>query len=160
MDTKIKLNDQELDLARKIASLRYGSSREAGVHNAKIGGQSNFETDFMGFAGELAFCKLFNCYPDFAIVAGGADYDCIVGGLRVDVKTTKYRSGHLLSRADKEYPNIDVFALIIGDALSGEFEFVGWETAKALRSEENLSKKFEGSYALPQDKLKGVDDWK
>jgi len=158
MNTTVKLNDQELDLARKIASLRHGSSREAGVYNAKVGPQSNFETDFSGMCGEIAFCKLFNCYPDLAIVAGGADYDCIVQGLRVDIKTTKYPKGRLLSSAKKEYPNIDVFALMTGDVMSGEFRFAGWARSDEIRSEENISEEFKGSYKLEQEDLHDAYD--
>lgn len=157
MNTTTTLSDTELDLARKVASLRYGSSREAGVKDAKIGSQSNFETDFIGMCGELAFCKMLNIYPDLAIVPGGNGHDCLLDDIRIDVKTTKYKTGQLLSRSTKEYPGIDVFALVTGDPITGEFAFVGWSLADELRSDENLSEKFNGSYAMPQDKLEPPD---
>ena len=153
MKTTVKLSDTELDLARKIASLRYGSNREAGIKNAKIGKQSSFETDFIGMCGELAFCKMVNIYPDLTIEAGGHQYDCLLRSTRIDIKTTHYKNGNLLSGSKKEYDEIDVFVLVVGDPASAEFTFVGWQTYKELRMKKNISEQFKGSYALPQDKL-------
>jgi len=54
------------------------------------------EADREGFGGEIAYCKLMNLYPDLESDLSSPDYDCIsCNGEKIDVKTTKYREGHL-----------------------------------------------------------------
>jgi len=153
MKTTVKLNDTEMELAMKISCMRYGSNRLAGIRNGKVGNQSDFETEFIGMCGEIAFCRMFNIYPDLTIIAGGNPYDCLLVSTRIDVKTTHWLNGKLLSKAKNEYPEIDVFALVVGEPASMEFTFVGWQTYKELRMKKNISEQFKGSYALPQDEL-------
>ena len=60
----VTLNDAEQRLARYLARQRYESNRNQGVTNNRVGPQSDEVTDLEGIAAEIAFCKLFNVYPD------------------------------------------------------------------------------------------------
>lgn len=158
MDT-IRLNDNELDLARKIAGLRYTNARILGKQNGKIGPQSNFMTDFSGMCGELAFCKMIGIYPNLDAKEPDVPYDYRVGMYTIDVKTTSYKTGCLLSRADKEYNGVDIYVLMIGSPLDGEYRFGGFASSDELRNQDNIGEKFQGrSYYMEQKDLAPLSD--
>lgn len=129
----IELNETEQKLAQYLAKARHRVSRDKWVVNHRIGPQSDEFTDLEGIGGEIAFCKAMNIYPDMEI-GGYAAFDCkLPDGTRVDVKTTKYESGRLVSVPWKEPRNIDVFALMIGQM--PKYRFVGMMKASDLLQE-------------------------
>jgi len=78
-----------------MAKQRHAVSRKLGVEDRKRGKQSADFIDLQGVAGEFAFCKLFNIYPDTNIISY-APYDCVAMGVgTVEVKTTEYPNGRL-----------------------------------------------------------------
>ena len=88
------LTESEQLIAKFVAEKRTANNRAAGTGNNRRSDMSDFEVDLQGFAGELAFCKLANVFPDFTVhnrsAAKGQDNgDCILDGLRIDVKTAK-----------------------------------------------------------------------
>src|SRR5262252_4238780 len=105
------LNNVEQSLARFIGRERSSSNREAGVTNGRRGPQSDAETDLDGIGAELAFCHLFNVYPDLSINPrrGGADATWI--GWKVDVKATRYATGSLITLPSKALDPCDLYAL-------------------------------------------------
>lgn len=113
--TWIELSPVEQRLVEYVAKLRRANCAAAGVRNAKFGSQSDEETDRLGVAGEIAFAKLFNVFPDLTTEPrhGGADSD--VGPYRIDVKTTKYPTGRLLAATWKTILDVDVYALILAE---------------------------------------------
>jgi hypothetical protein len=116
--TEVTLSEVEQKIARFIAKSRFQNNRNQLVNNSKIGDQSDELTDLEGVAGEVAFCKLFNLYPDFSIqVRASCDdkADANLCGLLIDVKTTMYRSGKLLAAIWKTDSKADVFALMTGE---------------------------------------------
>ena len=91
----VLLNAQEQALCRYLAKLRHNNARNKNVKNNKIGGQSDEMTDLEGIGGEVAFCKLFNLYPDISIEVRNSKTDkgdAVLNDLVIDVKTTKYRT--------------------------------------------------------------------
>ena len=85
----VKLNEAEQRLVTYIAKKRFVTKRQAGYPVSKIGPQSFEDTDREGFAGEVAYCKMMNIYPDLTIGTDVPDFDCILpSGERIDVKTT------------------------------------------------------------------------
>lgn len=124
---KVELTSSEQLVCKGIAKSRYESNRSASVGNAKIGSQSDEVTDLEGFAAEMAFCKLFNVYPDFSVqprssVAGEDDGDArLRDGRSVDVKGTKYPNGKLVAVPWKK-PQVDLFALMVGSFPKYEFK--------------------------------------
>lgn len=118
--TSIHLTEVERGMCRYVAKARYENNRAAGVKNARIGDQCDWQTDLEGIAAEVAFCKLFNVYPDLSIsprsASRGEDrFDCVVLGKTVDVKSTVYSTGRLLAVPWKGEGNPpDYYALMVG----------------------------------------------
>ena len=149
---QITLNEVETRLARFVARRRYELARENNRPNLKMGGQSNEITDLDGVAGEIAFCKVMNVYPN--LVIGEVDeYDADILSGTVDVKTTKYRNGRLLAVRSKKMRQADLYALITGTIPN--YRFVGMATGEELFQEENIKDLGWGKgYVLDQDILR------
>ena len=117
INSVITLNSVEERLATFVAKSRYKNNRDKNIHNSKIGDQSDYLTDLNGFGAELAFSKLFNCYPDMSIFTRDASNDTgdvkLPNGMTVDVKTTTYPTGKLLAVIWKKN-TVDLYALMIG----------------------------------------------
>lgn len=148
----IELNEAEKKLAAYLAKARHRNARTKMVVNHRIGPQSDELTDLEGIAGEIAFCKAMNLYPDLQteFIPG---YDCILpDGTKIDVKTTQYENGKLLSAPWKEPKDIDVFALMIGKM--PRYRFAGMMKAKDLLQEHRKTNLGHGvGYAANQDEL-------
>jgi hypothetical protein len=130
--TKYSLNPSEQRIAQWIAKQRHAVNRKGNVVNQRIGPQSDAWVDLQGFAGELAFCALFNVYPDFSLEPRAGSHDCIWSGWRIDVKTTDRESGRLLIAPTKTgTTDVDLFALMIGEFPT--YRYVGcFESRNAL----------------------------
>lgn len=140
ISTSITLNITEQRLCKHIAKERYKVNRKKGVKNSKIGDQSDELTDLEGFAGELAFCKIFNVFPDLLVQVTDQNTDtgdCILSdGTVVDVKTTKYPNGKLLAARWKNCKEIDVYALMVGTFPT--YKFMGFMSKDELLQEKRL----------------------
>jgi hypothetical protein len=154
--TRVELTPAEHAVARRIAIARHDQNRKSHVPNARISDQSDHELDLNGFAAELAFCKLFNTYPDFTIeprsAAKGDDTgDTTLGSLSVDVKATPYRNGRLIATRWKQ-DGADLYALMVGEC--PRFEFRGFITKEALLREDRLKSLGHGlTYLAEQSEL-------
>ena len=155
---QVELNNAEQRLARFMARSRMDNAIKRGITNAQVGSQDRFDIDLEGYGAELAFCKLFNVYPDMSIVADpSADRtgDAIWMGKTVDVKTTKYKTGRLLAVRWKQKK--DLYALMVGTF--PKYEFRGMATGDKLIRQENLTDLGHGEgYALGQHQLKGANN--
>ena len=152
---KITLTEHEQKIAQFLAKERYNVNRQNNVHDAKKGGQSNEFVDLEGIAGEIAFCKLFNLYPDLEIKVTTQetdDGDCILNGHKVDVKTTSYETGRLICATWKN-DDVDVYALMVGTFPT--YTFRGMTNASYLKQDAHITDLGRGKvYALDQSKLK------
>lgn len=150
----ILLSDVEQRICRHIAKRRHEINRQNGVLNSKKGTQSDELTDLEGFAGELAFCKMFNVFPDLEIKVTNQntdDGDCKLLGLRVDIKTTKYLNGRLICSTWKNN-NTDIFALIVGTF--PKYTFKGFMSYADLCRPERIKDLGHGNvYCASQDEL-------
>ncbi len=148
----ITLDKTEQDIATSLAKRRYNAARNAGVSNAKIGPQSNWKTDLEGVGSEMAFCKLFNLFPDLTVGARKGGHDCELNNYKIDVKSTKYKNGRLLARTSKTLEDADIYALMVGEFPT--YKFVGWSWNTDLLKKENVINLGHGDgYGLTQDKL-------
>ena len=96
---KVTLTEHEQRIAGVVAKEKYNVNRENNVQDAKKGEQSNEFVDLEGIAGEMAFCKIFNLYPDLEIKVTTQDTDagdCILNGYKVDVKATSYDTARVI----------------------------------------------------------------
>lgn len=134
---QVTLNQTEQRIATWVAKCRYQSNREKGVKNRKVSDEDWFIIDRQGIASEMAFCKLFNIYPDFSTEIRSGGHDCILhNGETVDVKSTVYPNGKLLvSKSKKEIDNgASVYVLMIGTYPT--YKFAGWAYKEDVFREE------------------------
>jgi len=152
---KIILNECEQKLAKYLAVSRHSNARGKGKPNAKMGNQSDEETDLEGIAGELVVCKSLNLYPDTDIdLIDLPKYDLMTAkGSRVDVKTTKYLSGRMLATKKKKVDDCDIYVLVVGEFPA--YRIAGWCKSEELLRPENLIDLGHGEgYALSQKDLR------
>jgi len=148
----VTLTDAEQRIVRWIARQRQGANGAAGVVDRQVAGTlSGDDVHTIGFGGELAFCKLFNVYPDLDTRPrrGGADCDRL--GESIDVKTTRHPNGKLLVFARKLELASDCYALMIADWPA--FRFVGFvRAADVFRPEHYEPDRLGGpTYVVAQD---------
>lgn len=128
----ITLTYCEQKLAHFVAKHRNGNNRHFNVANLKISAESPHTVDLEGIAGEIAFCRLFNVYPDLDTDRPPPHpfYDATIPpppGYRIDVKTTKYDNGKLLVDARKDSVKtsaVDFYALMTG-SFPGPYTYRG-----------------------------------
>ena len=116
----VSLNELEKRLAVYIGRQRTAMNRNVTATNHKLAHEDPIKADIEGVMGELAFCKLLSTYPHdvFEIsvrsAADGQDYgDVTMNGLRIDIKTSAYKSARLL--AVTKNPNVDMLILMTGE---------------------------------------------
>ena len=154
----ITLNASEIKICEWIAKNRYASNRNGGVSDKKIGPQSCEETDLEGICGEFAFCKSMNLYPDLSISPRKGGDDVLFNGKKIDIKTTKYKSGKLLARRSKSETPSDVYVLIVGQR--PDYNIVGWCYSTDLIQDKNLIDLGYGkTYGLEQHVLKPIESF-
>ena len=151
------LTESEQIIAKFVAEQRTANNRNAGTGNNRRSDMSDFEVDLQGFGGELAFCRLANVFPDLTVhnrsAAKGQDTgDCILDGLRIDVKTSKKADSGLWVNVRK-IGTVDVYALMVGTFPT--FRLVGLADTETVET----GKLYNGSYVLPQDKLVSLHAW-
>lgn len=154
----ITLTPDEILVCQQIGGLRAITARAQRVVDTKVTTDAGLDIDQLGFIGEYAFCKAFNICPDFGMVARSGSYDCLLErdgqSYRVDVKTTKVKTGRLLATR-KVNPDVDLYVLAIVDGLN--VHFPGFALKNDLIKEENL-KDLTGrgikGYALEQSALR------
>ena len=154
-NTPISLNEVEQRLVKTTAKQRYDNCRAAGKPKCFIGYTDGYHCDIIGMGGELAFCKLFNVYPDLSTETPEFDTgDCVLDGLRIDVKTTDRPEGHLLATKWKKVSSCDAYALMTG--VFPNYHFRGFMDADELLREIRLRDFGRNtlSYAASQDELK------
>jgi hypothetical protein len=152
----IVLSEAEQRLAKFLATRRYQNARAKGLFNAKMGDQSNELTDLEGIASEIAFCKLANIYPDLDLDHTNAA-DCYLrDGRAVDVKSTTYASGRLLSVRWKDVTKVDLFVLMVGEFPT--YRCAGFMSSTELIQPSRLINLGHGEgYAATQNELLPID---
>ena len=154
---KISLNENEQRLAKFLAKSRYETNRANNVVDLKIGSDSNEYVDLEGMAAEIAYCKLMNLYVDMETDPPEMpSFDCDSRlGVRVDVKSTKYRDGHLIATLRKAKKPADKYVLVVGEFPS--YSVVGEVWAEDLLHEGNIKNFGYGNcYAVTQSELEPI----
>ena len=112
-DHVVELNYIEQMLVQDVARQRCSGGRA----DKKMSNRDDVEISREGIAGELAFCRLFDVFPDQVFYLGpvGDDPgDAIIGGFRIDVKTSRRQDSELLAAGHKTVGRIPVHALMTG----------------------------------------------
>jgi hypothetical protein len=149
---KITLDQMEVKLCEFIGKSRSKIARANNVKDAKIGKQDGIEADIQGFKAEYAFAKFFNVFPDFGLSPRSGSEDGKTNkGTRYDIKSTKYKTGNLLSTL-KVNNDIDVYVLAYVN--DNEVDLIGWAKKEDLIKEENIKDLGHGKgYFLSREKL-------
>lgn len=141
--TKVSLGPGEQRACGIIAKRRSETCRRVfGKSMTRKDDRSGYELHLQGIAGEFAFCKLFNLFPDMLTHArsaqAGEDFgDAVLhDGRRVDIKTTHYPHGRLIV-ASWAKPVVDLYALMIG--VYPDYEFKGFIAAREMVRESRLT---------------------
>ena len=150
----ITLTDEEQRIARWIAHERNAANVRAGTVNRRMGPMSDADANLIGFAGELAFCRMFNVYPDFTTHIRSGTPDCHLFGFDIDVKTTRRADSPLLAIARKRTLAVDQYALMV--MAWPAFTFKGFASHQLLFDPENACNVGHGAdYGLDQSMLRG-----
>jgi hypothetical protein len=152
------LNQVEQRLCKHVAKARLDNNNNDGIYNAKISDESDEYIDLEGFAGELAFCKIFNVFPDLEIFSrtSSEDFgDATYLNKQIDIKTTSHRHGRLIAtRWTKN--NVQAYALMVGEF--PEYEFKGFMSKKEFIKEDRIDNLGKGKlYLAYQNELVEFD---
>jgi len=157
--TRVELNSGDQIVCKVLAKLRHQNNRSKNVKNSKIGDQSDEMTDLQGIGAEVAFCRLFNIFPDLSIHTRSTQEDTgdavLPTGETVDVKATHYPTGRLLAVPWK-LPKVDLFSLMVGKFPI--YTFKGFMRSSELIKPVRLGDLGHGNtYIATQDELKELD---
>ena len=149
----VELDKLEIELCEFIGKKRSEIARSNNVKDAKIGDHNGIEADIQGFKAEYAFAKQFNLFPDFGLSPRSGSFDGKTkNGSRYDIKSTKYKTGNLLSTL-KVNPDVDIY--ILAHVNENIVDFVGWVKKEDFIKEENIKDLGHGKgYFLSREKLK------
>lgn len=163
--TEVTLADKLIAEAYDIGKQRHLLARKNGVYDNQQSGSSWYLVDGEGVCGEMAFAQMINApEPEWERIRtlqnlsaeNGTDLgDCKYRGLNVDVKTTKYSSGHLIITASKLNNLADAYVLMTG--FNGQYIFRG--AISKQRIKDGISKfalQGNGSVWIHQDHLKSL----
>lgn len=148
----IYLSEFELKAARRLGIDRqeYDEIHASGAKN--MSDVSLEENTGRSIAGELAFCKLWNIYPDLQHTKP-EPYDCMLKGYKIDIKAVQndYRQYMVTPTPRKRIDPPDYYAFI--SARKDEWnpwEFMGFMSHTELFDEKLFRKK--GDYRFPNAK--------
>lgn len=127
----------EQQLAEHLGKQRRKNNRALGVVDQFVETtRSAAEADIDAMGAELAFCRLFNVYPDLDVSPRAGGGDAILAGKSVDVKTTDVPFGRLLVPVGKNTTGVDLYALMVGRFPT--YEFRGLQTAARVLRLDNI----------------------
>ena len=155
MSKRITLNSAEQIVCKQLALMRYEIARAVDRKDQQIGNQTSWQTDEDGIGGEIAASRLLNVYPSL-VLKPDAGWDVMYRGKRIDIKTTRYKSGRLLAKLNARDDEVDVYLLVTGTF--PEYDVVGYALKDSLLSPKNVIDLGHGrGYGLSQDKLTPIE---
>lgn len=147
----VNIEHTELSFLYSIASIRYHEMilNDPNKSAKKYTDKSIIDIIIDGVISEYAYCKHFNLFFN---LADSNKYDILHKESYVDIKSTRYKKGRLLTPI-KEYPNTDYFVLAVISNLS--VEFVGYIHKSNFIAEENIKELIPNKpgYCVERDKL-------
>jgi hypothetical protein len=148
----VDLSDSEISVCRVIGNMRTIVARANSVGDQKIGPAHGSLVDEDGVIAEYAFCKLWNIHMDLTVRPRAGSYDCMLKKKRIDVKSTRVKSGHLAVKLARN-EDVDVFVLAIIDG--NQVIFPGWASAEDVYNDNTIKDLGHGKgHCLTQDQLR------
>ena len=150
----IELRPDEITVCEMIGRMRSLIARNAGVKDAKMGKHDGMSADVDGVMAEYAFAKQFNVFPDIGLSPRSGSFDGRYKGYRYDIKSTRYKTGKLLSTL-KANPDVDMYILAIIDGST--INLAGWAFKDELIQESNIKDLGHGKgYVMNQEDLRSL----
>lgn len=118
-----KMGEEELGRARKVAEEIWGNNRRLNIRQQTVCKGYDYEINERGIVAEWAFCVYMGIERK-PICGEDRGYDCEWKGMRVGVKSTRYREGALIELYRHYRDPIDVYALVVD--MSPWFRMAGW----------------------------------
>jgi hypothetical protein len=155
---RVNLNAIEQGLVFEVAGARQRAREKDNKRNSTYGAESAIKKHIDGIAGEIAFGKAVDKYPDLEIYATGVNHgpDFHLLGAFWDIKTTRHKNGKLINPMSKDTTGnwADVYVLVISEF--PKMTIVGWAYANDLR--DSVMDLGNGPvYGLTQAELKPID---
>ena len=151
---RIELRPDEITVCEMIGRMRTLIARNSGVKDAKMGKHDGMSADVDGVMAEYAFAKQFNVFPDIGLSPRSGSFDGRYKGYRYDIKSTRYKTGKLLSTL-KVNPDVDMYILAIIDGST--INLSGWAFKDELIQESNIKDLGHGrGYAMNQEDLRSL----
>lgn len=149
----ITLTSLEVRLVKQAAIERHKHDRQNGAKATLYHEGDAIKAEENSYGGEVAFCKIFNLYPDMD-TAHFATFDvCLPNGLTVDVKTTHRLGGRLIVKPTGHHA--DLYALMIGELPT--YSFVGIAYAGDILQAHRLDRSLPfPAYAMNQAELQPI----
>lgn len=157
---EVTLNETEIKMARDLAFSRSIQNRQSNVTDLKYSSKAGIFLDYQGICGELAFCRLFNLYPDteFNYLPGRRPkHDCMTpAGYGIDIKTHQKHNSALRVPITKNPDDVDFYALVVGT--SPKLFVVGTIAAAKVFQDCYLMENKTGTwYELPQKDITPIE---
>jgi hypothetical protein len=153
--TRVDLTVHEMLVCQTLGVLRR-SSAMGNVKDQQMGDQSPWNIDIDGVIGEMCVAKYFNVFPDMSVGIRKGGADLLIRKKSIDVKTTRVKTGKLLSTLKKIEDPCDIYILVIVDEKGGDI--AGWIEKENLFLPENISDLGHGKgYVLKQEQLKKIN---
>ncbi len=132
----VTLNEAEQKIARYLGQARQANNERRGLAETKVSKRPNVEIHIQGAGAELAFCRLYNAYPNFEIDNYDSPDVILHDGRTLDVKTTEHTEGRLLLNPSKIQKRklADVYALMVGTLPI--YRFAGWFLLNEIMADE------------------------
>ena len=131
----IELNETDMGLAELISEGRLQRDNDAGRTLHSISKIDPRVRMLVGAQSEVAVAKMLNLYPDTDVEKPGL-FDLVLGGKKVEVKTTNYVRGNLLVPIYKLTDRADIYILTVSQV--PVFTAVGFALDTDLFCHENI----------------------
>lgn len=158
MSVEYTLTDLEQKICSVGAKMRYVANRKAGVEISKVAPNSHRDVEVIGLAGELAVARYLNIYPDLTtfIRKGGTDL-VTHDGKHIDVKSTFYHTGKMISQYKYNYDDVDLFVLVTTKYFP-KVVIRGWTKKKELINEDKVGNLGYGKvFCMEQKELRNIN---
>lgn len=156
---RVVLNEAEQRLAKYLGRARQAHNERLGLAETKVSTRPNLEIHIQGAGAELAFCRLYNAYPDLDTEHWDAPDVILHNGQTLDVKTTEVETGKLLLNPSKleKHKLADCYALMTGRL--PYYRFAGWFRVRELMDDSRWDATMpQPCYSAPQGVLHSLPE--
>lgn len=159
-DIPIVLSTEEMRIAKTFGAERQRRNDAASVRDGRRhDAMTSVDVHVMGLAGEIAFCKLTNVYPDFTTEPRRGTPDCQYFGQTVDIKTSKSPNANLVVPVRSRALATNWYALMVVAWPSHCFRFCGLAHVVDIERPDRLTDLGKGPvYLVPRGELLTADE--